>query len=119
MTQEQLARFRQMLEHRRDELGRAIAHAQRDAQDAVEGVEEGGDPAVQGELADTALDVGTVRSDEWREVDAALQRIEHGEYGKCEVDGEDIDVGRLEVLPVARTCAAHARAAERARPPTL
>ena len=119
MTQEQLARFRRILETRRAELNRGIDAAQHDAQDAVEGIDEAGDPAVQGELADTALGVATRRSDEWNEVDAALQRIQRGEYGRCEVDGEDIDVGRLEALPTARTCAAHARSAERSRPPTL
>jgi DnaK suppressor protein len=119
MTQEQLARFRHMLETRRAELNRGIDAAQRDALDAVEGIDEGGDPAVQGELADTALGVGTRRSQEWIEIDEALRRIERGEYGRCEVDGEEIDIGRLEVLPTARTCAAHARSAERSRPPTL
>lgn len=119
MTPDELARFRHILETRRAELNRAIGVAQRDAQDAVEGVDEAGDPAVQGELADTALDIGTRRSDEYNEIDEALRRIETGEYGHCEVDGEEIDLGRLEVLPTARTCAAHARSAERSRPPTL
>jgi len=119
MKPEQLAHFRRILQERRAELNRAIGEAQRDAQDAIEGVDEAGDPAVQGELADTALDIGTRRSDEYNEVDEALRRIEIGEYGLCEVDGEEIEIGRLEVLPAARTCAAHARSAERSRPPTL
>jgi RNA polymerase-binding transcription factor len=119
MKSQQLAYFRQRLEERRAELNRAIGEAQRDAQDAIEGVDEGGDAAVQGELADTALDVGTRRTKEYEEIDEALRRIETGEYGRCEVDGEEIEIGRLEVLPTARTCAAHARSAERSRPPTL
>ncbi len=119
MTQEQLVRFRRILETRRGELNRGIEAARRDAGEAVEGIDEAGDPPVQLELADTALGVGTRRTEELTELDAALQRMERGEYGRCEVDGEEIDLGRLEVLPTARTCAAHARSAERSRPPTL
>lgn len=37
----------------------------------------------------------------------ALQRIEDGTFGKCEVDGEDIEPERLEVNPAARTCIKH------------
>jgi DnaK suppressor protein len=34
-------------------------------------------------------------------IDAALQRIEEGEYGYCEVTGEPISLGRLEARPIA------------------
>lgn len=38
------------------------------------------------------------------EVDAALQRLDDGTYGSCEVCGEPIAPARLEARPVARTC---------------
>ena len=38
------------------------------------------------------------------EVDAALDRVEAGTYGVCEVCGRDIGAPRLEALPAARTC---------------
>ena len=41
------------------------------------------------------------------DVNAALERIEAGTYGKCEVGGEDIEEDRLEANPAARTCKAH------------
>jgi RNA polymerase-binding transcription factor DksA len=41
------------------------------------------------------------------EVDAALQRLDAGTYGRCEVDGEPIPDARLEVLPAARYCVEH------------
>ena len=34
-------------------------------------------------------------------IDAALRRIEEGEYGDCEVTGEPISLGRLEARPIA------------------
>lgn len=34
-------------------------------------------------------------------IDAALRRIDDGEYGYCEVTGEPISVGRLEARPIA------------------
>ena len=34
-------------------------------------------------------------------IDAALRRIEDGDYGYCEVTGEPISLGRLEARPIA------------------
>jgi DnaK suppressor protein len=34
-------------------------------------------------------------------IDAALRRIEQGEYGFCEVTGEPISLGRLDARPIA------------------
>jgi RNA polymerase-binding transcription factor DksA len=43
-----------------------------------------------------------------REVEAALNRLEEGTYGTCEVGGEQILDERLRALPEARTCIKHA-----------
>jgi len=40
------------------------------------------------------------------EVDAALERVSDGSYGRCEGCGEPIPAGRLEVRPAARRCVA-------------
>lgn len=42
-------------------------------------------------------------------VENALNRIENGTYGECEVCGEDIEVKRLEALPYATLCMDHAK----------
>ena len=34
-------------------------------------------------------------------IDAAIRRIDEGEYGYCEVSGEPISLGRLEARPIA------------------
>ena len=42
-----------------------------------------------------------------RDVRSALDKIEKGTYGLCEVSGEEIEGDRLEANPAARTCKAH------------
>ncbi len=42
-----------------------------------------------------------------QEVKSALDKIEKGTYGKCEVGGETIEEDRLEANPAAKTCKAH------------
>lgn len=44
----------------------------------------------------------------YREVNAALDRIEKGAYGTCEVCGKEIPKDRLEANPAANTCIEHA-----------
>ncbi|MCH5642612.1 MULTISPECIES: TraR/DksA C4-type zinc finger protein [unclassified Gordonia (in: high G+C Gram-positive bacteria)] len=43
------------------------------------------------------------------EIDAALERLGRGSYGRCETCGRQIDPERLEVLPAARQCVDCAR----------
>ncbi len=42
------------------------------------------------------------------EVEAALARLESGNYGLCEVCGKPIGEARLEAMPAARLCIADA-----------
>jgi DnaK suppressor protein len=42
------------------------------------------------------------------EVDAAIQRLDAGTYGICEVCGKPIGTARLEAMPAARLCIADA-----------
>lgn len=42
-----------------------------------------------------------------KEVDAALEKIEKGTYGKCEVCGEPIEATRLQANPSARVSIKH------------
>ncbi len=43
----------------------------------------------------------------YREIRAALKRIDEGIFGICEECGEEIEPDRLEANPAARTCKAH------------
>ena len=42
------------------------------------------------------------------EVEAAIQRLDAGNYGRCEVCGKPIGSARLEAMPAARLCIADA-----------
>jgi RNA polymerase-binding transcription factor DksA len=44
---------------------------------------------------------------QWKNIKRALEKIEAGEYGICEVSGEEIEADRLEANPSARTCVLH------------
>lgn len=44
------------------------------------------------------------------DLDAALRKVEEGNYGICEICGNQISTGRLEALPGSRTCIDHADA---------
>lgn len=39
-----------------------------------------------------------------KKIDKALEKIENGEFGVCELCGEDIDIKRLEARPVTELC---------------
>lgn len=56
--------------------------------------------------------VGQQVQAEIERVDHALQRIDDGTYGICEVGGEMIPIERLEFRPVATLCIQHQREAD-------
>jgi DnaK suppressor protein len=49
--------------------------------------------------------------DSLREVARALDRLESGNYGRCEVCGVEIQPARLEAMPATRFCINHANRA--------
>ncbi len=51
-----------------------------------------------------ALETDRRRHVELQHIDAALKRIEDGEYGECLNCGEDIAARRLEIEPTAAIC---------------
>lgn len=52
-------------------------------------------------------DTSRVLETELHEIRHALQKIEAGTYGVCEVSGEAIEEDRLKANPSARTCKSH------------
>lgn len=59
--------------------------------------------ALQAQAMSQALDKR--RETEIRRIDAALARLDEGEYGYCTACGADIDLKRLELDPAAPLCA--------------
>ena len=79
----------------------AVIEATADAASDDEHDPEGTTLAVdRGQLV-AQIDRSRVRLEE---IDAALERLGRGAYGRCETCGEPIDPERLEVLPAARQC---------------
>ncbi len=111
MNNKNLAEFRDILETERrrllkdvDRNDKAIRHA--------DGESEGGaGRAHSNHLADqgsdeaeyeTKLLLSATQKEFLREIDEALQRVEDGTYGMCEVSGNAIGIDRLRALPTAR-----------------
>lgn len=56
----------------------------------------------------TEMAIEEFREEEIEEIKAALQAIEDGTYGRCQICGREIPYERLEALPTALTCIDHA-----------
>ncbi|MBW6507137.1 MAG: TraR/DksA C4-type zinc finger protein [Rhodobacteraceae bacterium] len=69
--------------------------------------------AVEREDDQVLEDLGQSAQSEIRMIEAALRRIEAGEYGACTHCGEPISEARLDLLPGTPFCRKHARAADR------
>lgn len=119
-TKRELARFKEILLQKRAELVGDISNIESEALTASSGglshtpqhmAEQGS------EAYDQSLSLGLAAADRHilKEIDAALQRIEDGTYGVCEVTGKPIRPERLEEVPWARYSIEAARALERGR----
>lgn len=70
--------------------------------------------AASEQFAEAGLSAGTLA-----EIRAALGRLDAGTFGACLVDGAPIEAARLEAVPWAALCLAHAEAAEAAASDTM
>ena len=112
-----IAHFQEELEQARDRLNRTIEHHDIGTASLEE---ETGEllSAADNPLADAAtetyereLDEGLEEDarDQLRQVEKAIERIESGEYGRCEICGKEIPVDRLEAVPWTTLCIDDAR----------
>src|SRR5262245_15214334 len=75
--------------------------------------EQNVDKAEEGEVAENMQEFDDNRSiletleTKLSDVNEALQKIENGTYGKCDICGENIEEDRLEAEPTAKTCKVH------------
>ena len=101
MNDRQLEYFRRKLIVWKQELLDQSAETIDNLQDSARSVPDLADRA--SEETDRALELRT--RDRQRKlvakIDAALRRIEDGEYGYCEVSGEPISLKRLDARPIA------------------
>ncbi len=110
--------FRGELLKRREQLQGTIKHHDISGASLLEETGELLSSSSDNHLADTATETYERELDEGleedaerqlREVESALERIENGTYGKCEVCGKEIPEERLEAVPWASLCIDDAR----------
>ncbi len=73
-------------------------------EDAMGGVGDAGDESVVRMMTDLHLQEAGRDLDELRDIDAALRRIEAGEYGDCDGCANEIGHPRLQAQPTAIRC---------------
>ncbi|MFA9459427.1 RNA polymerase-binding protein DksA [Thiohalorhabdus methylotrophus] len=100
MNPKQLAFFRRKLLDWRNQIVEDTTHTRQHMNDSENQADEL-DRASQ--ESDRYTELRTVEREQrlLNKIDAALRRIENGEFGYCEVTGEPIGVRRLEARPVA------------------
>jgi DnaK suppressor protein len=108
-------RARQLLTASLDELDVNRRFAEKNREETTADIETAGvlgqHPGDQGtELADAegAAALENTVAEQRRQVADALERLDAGTYGRCQVCGREIDDERLEARPEARTCREHA-----------
>ena len=110
-------RLRNKLQEENDRLARLLdehEHEREEARLAETAAERSPDPmtAEGGSMAfeyEKELSVDQNTADLLDKVEHALDRLERGEYGSCEVCGKPIPVARLEALPYVTLCVDCAR----------
>ena len=120
MTKIDTSEFQQLLVDERERLVNAAQFLQRENPGSMEDElgEISGGGAGDNHLADMAtvtydreLDQGLEEGVQQTldEIDAALERIDDGTYGSCEICGKPIAPERLRVIPWATRCIADAK----------
>jgi DnaK suppressor protein len=96
---DKLARLRAELDERLTRIRRDRAHSDRpvDPDFAEQAVERENDDVLARLEVATAQDLAEVRH--------ALERLDGGDYGRCETCGQPIDPARLKARPAAANCA--------------
>jgi RNA polymerase-binding transcription factor len=126
LSKEFLNELASRLRHREEELVRELsAGQQRAASENFRRIAGEAPDNSDASLADLIVDSATAErtrdSEELRDVQDALTRIEAGAYGLCQECGEAIELERLKVNPAARYDLKHQKVREqdRIRTPTL
>lgn len=94
--------YRKRLEKRRGELQVRLGQIERDLDETPP--QDWEDRASEREGDEVLEDLGSAGLTELRMIEAALGRMEAGEYGICVNCGEEISPARLDAVPHAARC---------------
>lgn len=105
MDSQHLSTAKAELERLRQEVLREVrATGDASRQFATDDVPDIGDMSTQTYDRDVLYNLSEVHRQKIRDIDAALEQLERGEYGICARCGEEIAPKRLEVRPFSRYC---------------
>lgn len=105
------AQVRERLMAAKSELSRRVDRIHEHARDPLEA--DSSEQAAQLGNVQVVSALESEAVEQLAEIDAALQRLELGQYGQCLDCGEEIGSGRLEAMPAATLCVGCAESADR------
>lgn len=104
MKETTLLKLKQLLTNRRREILKQVAHLEAEQEELGEPSIEKIDEAQKEDLAWFAAKLDDRGKEEIREINRALEKMDTGSYGGCELCGNSIPFKRLEALPATRFC---------------
>ncbi len=109
MTAQEIEAVRQGLIERKKDLWSQVMHqleheAGERHRSVLEVIRESGDRALEELFESNLLSLVELKARELEDIEAALIRIERGEYGVCTDCGQWIRPARLEVMPYSIRC---------------
>ena len=105
MTTAPFSQVKEQLLRTRAELLREVSESYAACRElGQDGVADIGDMSANAYSRDVLFNLSETQRQQIRDIDAALERIDQGEYGVCMHCGEDIAPRRLEVRPFSRYC---------------
>ena len=109
LAKEELEQIKIRLVERKKELLKDISdilekEAKEEYQELIDAIREEGDIAAAELQESTILALAEMKAKEVEQIDAAIERINEGEYGICIECGDWITPARLEVMPYALRC---------------
>lgn len=99
-----IARFKKRLEEMRDQMTHLIRDTSEDVKTAEETKgysQHQADEGTDDFNRTITLEVTSKEFDILRQIERALEKIEDGSYGICDITGEEIPLARLEAVPYA------------------
>lgn len=97
--------IRNQLIQMRDELLKEVSDSYETCRElGQDGVPDIGDMSTIAYNRDVLFNLSETQQQKIRDIDAALDRMDQGEYGVCMECGEEISPRRMEVRPFSRYC---------------
>ncbi|MEM7167630.1 MAG: TraR/DksA family transcriptional regulator [Planctomycetota bacterium] len=94
--------FRNLLLEKRSRLSGNLTSVSKSAEGAATGSGDAADLGTEASETETLLSLLENNTSALREIDKALERIDEGTYGICDVTGEPIGRERLKAIPWTR-----------------